>query len=216
MSGFQSCGGRLGWLWKQTLMSYSLASFSKRVEGIERLGGHAVKAEFFREFEGLAGLGFVLGNVGDAEVHGGHVVVLLEMVDDGLDLVIGEIRAEFQVAVVAAEFLARINLDAAHSGGGGHFDGFEEREFLERPALHGDRESGGSERGWGIGAAFERRASRAEAAGIMVRSERRFMVGLMEYDRVTGEIHPTYHFSGMPSRERFSILNGTSKVCTLS
>lgn len=57
--------------------------------------------------------------------------MFLEVVEDGLDFVVREVRSEFEVAVVAAEGLSREDLDAAEAGGCGHFDGLEEAEFLE-------------------------------------------------------------------------------------
>src|SRR6478752_4926494 len=59
--------------------------------------------------------------------------------------------------MTAAEFLARKKLYSASACGRGHFDGFEQGEFLERPALDGDRKSGFGERGL-----RNRRAIRAE------------------------------------------------------
>ena len=79
------------------------------------------------------------------------------MVDDGLHLLVAQIRAEFHVTVIATKELSLENLDPAHTRGGGHFDGLEEREFFERPALHGDGEAGFGERGLG-----QRRAVRTE------------------------------------------------------
>ncbi len=107
-----------------------LGEFFEGVEGVEGLGGDAVEVHFFGEFEGFTGFGFVFGDAGDAEIVGDEVV-FLEVVEDGLDFVVREVRAEFEVAVVAAEGLSREDFDAAEAGGCGHFDGLEEGEFLE-------------------------------------------------------------------------------------
>ncbi len=107
-----------------------LGEFFEGIEGVEGLGGDAVEVHFFGEFEGFAGFGLVFGDACDAEIVGDEVV-FFEVVEDCLDFVVREVRAEFEVAVVAAEGLSREDLDTAEAGGCGHFDGLEEGEFLE-------------------------------------------------------------------------------------
>lgn len=123
-----------------------LGEFFEGVDGTEAFGGDAVEAEGFGELEGDAGLGLVLVDIGDAEIDGGDAVLFGVFEDDG-DLGGGFGWIETFIAERAADFLAGEDFDSTGTGTGGEFDGFEERELLEGPALHRDGETGGGE-GW--------------------------------------------------------------------
>lgn len=123
-----------------------LGEFFEGIDGTEAFGGDAVEAEGFGELEGDAGLCFVLVDIGDAEIDGGDAVFFGVFEDHG-DLGGGFGGIQTFIAERAADFLAGEDFDGTGACTGGEFDGFEEGELLEGPALHGNGEAGGGE-GW--------------------------------------------------------------------